>query len=686
LGLLTASCNRGAGNGTANDPTLTLVLQPWGDIRQSAFPGDEVDLKVLLLKSAGKEIANATDLLPAAGEALSWRLLGTPPGTPSLSATASIADAEGISFITVDVGATPQTIQIEAAAAGTEPVTFTVVVAAESYRLEMVSSTAVSTAINRTERLRVRLIRDTVGGGPVADRTLHVEFQGGVRPNGARLEPDPGDVATITTDAMGVAAVRFKTGSTPSIDSYKVLFCQNGSCPNTVGITVPITVTNGMGGDECQYFTDCQSGFICDDGTCIAASNYCDSDANCPTGYHCNTATRLCDLNSCSESCYNNLDCQGGKICGSAGCCIPPGGCTSTSDCPDGWSCEPQSGACLPPTNVPPMNVSGTWYTRYHFDISDTLPGFLTDFLGPAIDFLNLVFAGQLEIDIPIIGDILEGLIDQVVAEYVPSWAQTLVKILADFIHLFENMEARGVLQLTQEPVAPLGTNINGVEDWSSAQFFVVSLCPGGPSEFADNPECGRIDVAFDPTVDVDYSNDDLRVGIEVAPFRGEVMGRTLLLKPRNVKFGLAQLVNVMLDVITAAASDGEYGDFETYLLEGIDCAGIQASFNDLIYNITDGDVPELPGVEAACNAASLAAIQSLHDVLGNVELQMLELGFDQRALIYDNPVGGLADQLGDPTDPTDNAESALIGDTDFAFFGGELDDNSWWYGTRLEE
>jgi hypothetical protein len=690
-----AACGARHGGTTQSKPELKLILKPWGEVGQQAYPGDEVALKVVALKSAGADIQTSEDLVPAVGEAIAWRILGTPGGEPRLSSAATPTDSAGLAQITVDVGVSENVaVQVEASATGADSVVFTVQVRADARHLELLVPPTISSVVNRAERLRVRLVRTLPGTGsgpPIPDVPLKIELKGGVRANGAALEAtatdtviEPGWIFSVTTDSTGVASIRFKTGSTPQPAGYTIEFCGGGACPNIAAVTLTVRVTNGTGAGQCQYFTDCEVGYVCDNGNCVPAANYCDGDADCPIGYHCD-ADRLCALNTCAEICYDNGDCNPTtQKCGSGGCCIPADGCMSSNDCPTGWTCDAQSGACLPPTNIPAMDVRGLWYTVYHFDISDTLPGFFQNGLGPVVDFLNLLFASQLEIDIPIIGDVIEAIIDSIVEEYVPPWVQTIVAILADFIHLFENMEAEGEMMLTQTPTTPtLGTNVSGIEDWLSARFYVVSFCPGGPAEFAVDPSCGQIDVVMDPTVPVDYSDEDLRVGVEVSPFLGEVMGRVLKLNGRDVKFGMRQLINVVLDTVTIVASNGDYADFEEFLVDIVPCADVQASFDDLMCDITDGDFCSMPGVEAACEAASLAATAALSEALGNVELQVFHVEFDQRANIYDNPVGGEADVLGSPADPTNNAESALAGTTGFTFFGGDLDDNSWWYGVR---
>ncbi len=689
---LMAGCGRGHGSGPGKDPPLTLVLKPWGPVGTQTFPGTEVALKVVALKSAGQAIEEEGHLIPAVGEAIAWSFVGTPPATATLSQAATATDGEGFAGINVFVGTqSTQSFQVRAAAAGTDPVTFSIQVGRDDRTLQLLVPSPLATVVNRSERLRARLTRLLPGGaiGPaIGGAELRVELLGGMR-NGARLETSPGDVVTVTTDGAGMASVKFLTGSVPQ-DGYQIVFCPGVSCPGVAPVTVTVNVAlRGSGGADCVYFTDCEDGYVCDLGVCKPAGNYCDENGDCPAGYVC-SPSRECALivpgGGVCQPCFDTPDCSNNEVCNDVGRCVPPGSCLNNNDCPATWTCD-QCGACLPPAspeNV--LDVRGLWFTTYHFDISDTLPGFFQG-MGPVVDFLNLAFHHQIDINIPIVGDILEAMLAALVDEYVPDWARTIVAVLADFIHLFENMEVEGEMQLVQPMLATnpprLSTAVTGQEAWTSAQFFVASFCPGGPAQFQADPSCGAVDVILDSNIGVDYSNEDLIVDVNLSNFTGQVMVDTLRLYGRDVEIELAHLITVLLDVIVQVASGGQYSDFETFLVDVVPCYDFQLAVDDLFCDITGGDICHVPGIEQLCEAAALTAVTQLNDALGDVSIAILELGFDQRALIHDVPLGGAADILGDPTDPADNLESAIIGETEFGPFGGELDDSSWWFGVR---
>jgi hypothetical protein len=199
------------------------------------------------------------------------------------------------------------------------------------------------------------------------------------------------------------------------------------------------------------------------------------------------------------------------------------------------------------------------------------------------------------------------------------------------------------------------------------------------------------VDIVLYSTLDLDYSNNDPDVGINVRPFSGQVQppGPTaasawLFLYDRRVDVALSQLINVLLDVVVSVASDGQWYDFEDFLADIIPCLDLRYAIEDLACDITDGSVCSLPIVEALCDAAAGAAIASLTDELGGIELRVLEMGFDQSAAIHDDGdlVAPQALVLGDPDDPP--PESAIVGTTEaLSIFDGNFDASSWWYGER---
>lgn len=687
--LLLAACSEEPAASPSPSASLALVLQPMGFVSQQARVGQRVALRVVALRTAGADISSEGDLRLAPGESITWRFIGLPPVQAALSASSGETNEQGIAEVEVDVGdAADATLQVQASAASAAPVTFSIAVLPEQRRIELLVPSPLDTEIDSSVRIRVRLVRQLGAGqatAPVPDATLHVQLIGGPRANGARLETDTGGAAELVTDSAGMASFRFATGSTPQ-SGYTIELCGQASCPFTPSATLTVNVASRAGqGENCRSFADCQDGLVCSAGQCKPADFYCYKPTDCPPGYRCNTLNNLCEPDSSTSGCADDGDCPVGERCGAAALCIDDGGCTSSAQCPSGSSCELTTGACISDDpGAAALDVRGLWFTTYHFDTSDTLPSVVSDGVGPIVDFLALVFWSQIEIDVPILGDIIEGLIDQLVAQYVPPWVQVVVEVLRDFIHIFETLEVQGEMFLAQSPTQPvLGAYVTGEEEWTKALVYVATLCPGGPAQFAEDRSCGQLDVALNPTIDISYSNNDPTVvDVRVDPFTGEVLGQTLRLYGRSAEIATQQLVNVLLDVMIAVASEGDYYDFEQFLVDIVPCADLQQAVDDLACEVTDGDLCAIPGIEALCVAAATAAVQALTDVLGEVALSY-ELELDAWAKIHDQPAGGRAEVLGSPANPDDDTESALRGDSDYLLFSGELDDDSWWFGTR---
>lgn len=632
--------------------SFALVLQPLGLTSVSALPDREVELKVVALRTAGADIENASDLQPVPNTPISWTFLGLPPeggSVESLSATNSIGVAATRAFVGPFGG---RAMQVQASTAGASPVTFTIDVSQPTLALEVVSANPTLAAVTSEERIRVRLVR-RVGTqrSPVTDTPITVSLLDGPFFNGARLLEGDGANASLMTDNNGLADILFSTGSTAQT-SYTLRFCGGASCPGVAPVDVTVNVTpRGGGGSNCGVLSDCAPPLVCVGGRCESPQPFCRDEDDCAPGY----------------------------ICVNDECVLP---CGPTNPCPPRFNCV--AGRCEP--DVPPgpaLDVRGRWLTAYHFDISDTLPSFLGDGFKPVIDFLSLVFWSQYDINIPIIGSVLESVLDGLVEQFVPSYVSDVVAALRDLIYVFENIEVRGEMDLAQSPTSPfLGGAVNGTEIWTSAIITVPSLCPGGPAVFAQNPTCGQIDLALESVVMVDYSNNSPVVGTVVSPFSGAVIEDRLHLYGRDVTLASRQLVSVVLDLIVSVASGGSFFNFEQFLFEIVPCGDLQRALEGLACDVSGGRVCSLGGVDSACELAAGLATLTLSNEVGAIPVGF-DMVFDASARISDQPVGGAMDILGDPNDPDNLDASSLLGGTEVNFLGGDLDESSYWWAIR---
>lgn len=636
----------------------SLVMKPVGSPQQSTFAERRVSLEVIVLRKSSA-VEDSGDF-PISGKQVEFAFVGPTPQSASMSTAAATTSQSGIARTEVWVGNREDiTLQVRANAAGVAPVTFSIRVSEEKRELRLVGSASVAAVVDSAKTLRVRLVRPATAEfseAPIGGATLHARLEGGPR-NGARLlDAAGGESVELTTNASGLGSVRFRTGTQTGV-SYDITFCGQGTCPGVESRTIRVAVAEQAGNSGgCSGPSDCAPNLVCQMGECAPVT--CSHNNQCPDGYVCNFSQRRCTVWDGS------------------------GVCEGPQDCPTDWTC--QDGVCTPPPGVgPAMDVRGVWRTTYHMDISETLPGVISG-LGPVVDFLNLVFASQFEVEVPIIGDIIESLLDALIAEYVPPYVPTITQSLGDIIHVFKDLEVEGRMRLNQGPTGPpLGPDVTGHEQWTSAALFIPSTCAGGPAEFQQNPDCGRVDVVVEPEFDLDYSDDSPVVGARVEPFNGVVTASELQLTERKAALELRQLVNVALDLVVTVASEGDFGRFETFLSDAIPCAELQYAFDDLVCDLTDGDICHVAGVEAACEEGSLEAIHALDALLADVPVT-LELTLDAHARHHDVNIDQVAEVLGDPSNPTAPGESRLEGRTDtLLIFGGDVGEASYWFAER---
>ncbi len=378
--LALSACGSPRNDGPAkNDDVLVLKLQPLSFLGHRAYPGDEIALKVLALRSAGDSIDSEEDLVVAAGEVVAWTLVGNSGDASMGDSQASaqvLTDETGVASITLNVG-TSQSIsyQLQAELVGAPPVLFSIQTRLDTRELQIIGGSPTDGVVSRSERLRVRLMRPASGStpaSPVVGEIIQVQLLT-ADSSGAYIQGATGDTFELTTDFGGIATFNFYTGDVAGL-THSLEFCGAASCAGVSAKTLELIVGARDNGVGCQYFTDCETGYVCDSGVCRPAGSYCDGAQDCPTGFIC-ASDRKCAEDEGGANCSDNSDCPDGYICGNAGQCIPEGGCLTQADCPDGWACNPVSGACIPPSDESALDVRGRWLSPYHFDISDTLPG-----------------------------------------------------------------------------------------------------------------------------------------------------------------------------------------------------------------------------------------------------------------------------------------------------------------------
>ena len=115
------------------------------------------------------------------------------------------------------------------------------------------------------------------------------------------------------------------------------------------------------------------------------------------------------------------------------------------------------------------------WDTRYQFDMSEVF-GPLGD-LGAPLDFLDQAFRGNLEIPIPVIGDVIEAAVADLIAAYVPPWVADLVHGQNSIVHIFQQMQVVGQME-ARHRANPL--HVRGTEVWDRAVVMLIDRCADG--------------------------------------------------------------------------------------------------------------------------------------------------------------------------------------------------------------
>lgn len=90
-------------------------------------------------------------------------------------------------------------------------------------------------------------------------------------------------------------------------------------------------------GPECERDADCDSGFACEDGSCVVEEVECRSDRECSVGEECQSGT--CITVAEEPECTSDSQCPSGFICEAEECVLAPE-CTSDLDCSPGFACE----------------------------------------------------------------------------------------------------------------------------------------------------------------------------------------------------------------------------------------------------------------------------------------------------------------------------------------------------------
>lgn len=278
------------------------------------------------------------------------------------------------------------------------------------------------------------------------------------------------------------------------------------------------------------------------------------------------------------------------------------------------------------------LNLAGTYDTQYIFDWSNALFG-ISGLAGP-LDFLDQAIEGNIDTGFPP----LDALIAAVVQQFVPPWLATLISVLNDVANFFEEVEVRGVMNLSQSlPVqGPTGLvcNLSGTENWTTMWVYLISQCPLGRND-PNYPACARQQVNIVPATPNPVGAVDIEV--DVKAFVGVLQpGRPaadFVLQSRDVDVDFYKLVRIILDLAINLATNGQIPTIQDGLNQAIDCAALEARAYSIATNFGLNSIlatAAATAVRRTCDNEKQNAINAIIGGLNGIGIGLIGFEFDQ--------------------------------------------------------
>ncbi len=661
--VLAAGCGGTTGNGQpdggdgydtdgcqgAGQRKLSIVGSPNREIK----PGEEIELAVALLE-------RCVGAVP--GEAVAFEIVQN-PGSASLSAPSVTTNENGVATVNLAVAQSQATTQVNFGVHAThiddpQGVYFTITLKPPRHKLSTVTPSSLSCYTGEALELQVK-VSDDYTGAPVGNIELGFSI----------VNPPPGGDASIrsphvSTNLSGIASTVFDCGSQAvtytvevagtqeqlekaffSIDVVKRQQCQtDDECPS--GFTCINSLCEQSGVSRCASDDDCPAGYVCDGGHCRPEDvlpSQCETADDCPPGYYCEAHTCYPCPEVCNDPACQVPNCEGGDCT-----------CPDCMTCPDGFVCV--NGNCIPdnPDNPEIPDIGGTWYVKHFFDTSGALGGAtantIVQKLNQIINYCDITGIGMID-------DILCDIIHQ----YVPDWAGTLINIFANIYTMLRELRAEGYMEVTHLNPPEL---ISATEQWETIFIRYLEACcscfpncqPGqcNPYDNPSFPDCGTVDI---------YRT-DLEVGelvINIHPYTGKIhvddsgpiTKYTLQIDPRNVEIEYSKFVAYLVDLLIQMFTG--YDNLEDALMDIIDCVAIGDFAAGICYDMgLDGFLVNCDDVgnsaAQACNNFKPQADELIKTLLDQIGIGWKYLKFSGWAtigVIDDTPPYGVT--LGTP-------------------------------------
>lgn len=327
----------------------------------------------------------------------------------------------------------------------------------------------------------------------------------------------------------------------------------------------------------------------------------------------------------------------------------------------DGGS-GPDLGA--PDLGPPPsefLDVSGSWPTRYVFDVSDYLFGISS--LADELDFVDQALRGNLDLGNAILNQLVRPLLDAWIRQAIMTPGgqrfQTVIRSLNGVAHLFEEVEARGVLDVTQQPAAdPFAPAVvlNAAETWTSMYIRLIDRCPDGrqttsPPHRQAFPDCANtpIPITSSPTP-IQFDQGEVDVQVYVADFSGSLSAGVpqadLRFDDRAVELEVTKLILLAFDLAIRYASANMYLGMEDLFRQTI-CyeVGVEAEQLALQSSVTAPFAPVArQAAEDGC--VMLLVDRVTNDVVAGIGVDIDAFEYDQIGRAVDVDGDGRADEL----------------------------------------
>jgi len=657
-GLMLFGCSDSSNGGGDGGPDGCVgserLLSIVGNPNRTMFPGDSDSLQVVFLEQCVGAVS---------GEQITFEIIGEAYGSV-LDSGSSTTGANGLASVALtagDPGQMQRSFQVWAHHPDDADGRYFSINLKPVFR-ELTGGVNLECYVNETLDLNAK-VTDMNNNTPV--RGVSVKFRINNPPAGGDATI-PSDVAV--TNLSGMATVTFHAGTMATL--YQVV--AEGLDEELGNTTYNITVKSRQ---TCVDDSDCPAGYVCVNGSCReTGGTECQTDDECPEGYNCENG--FCrPEGALPGSCDTSDDCPAGYFCENHQCypcpedstdphCQNPGQCETNEDCPPGFECH--NGICVPgnPPGAPIPELGGTWYTQHYFNLSEAIGGMTTvniiNTLNELLNYCELTGIG-----------FIDDLLCDLIHEFIPEWALTLVDIFANLANILSELRAEGEMDLTHLNPREL---ISGTETWDIILIRYLNACcdgqPAGcnPYNQPDFPDCATIDMAREdlgPTDSV-FKVEAFTGKVNVDD-SGAIVKYTLGIDKRKIRINFSKFVSFIIDLLIQIFTG--YDSLDEALIDIIDCEAI----NDLVEDISGGWAPDITQACENMKPSAAALLRGLLDQIA-VEWSVLEFKGWSTITTEDDPPYGI--QLGFSNHET-GGDGVWDGDVTIILSGGV--DGSWW-------